>query len=234
MSATYADQPGDFFGQCAAQSKQTGRRCRRHAAPGFDVCRYHGAATPTGSASPHYKTGEHSRYAGAVPRRLRADYERYVSDRERLLESNEDIAVLLSHVSELLRTGGVSIDEIFTVYDKVTDAMNRSDQAQTYAAWAELRIVMEAARTGVGSFDQIVRSLDLVRKLRIVEIRRATAAEEMMNAEQVHAFMGAVSRAVDSVIARLPDDQQREARTAFAADVRGLMAISAGTTMSTP
>lgn len=47
--------------QCAATSKRSGKRCRKHAMRGRTVCLAHGGRTPIGMSSPHWKTGIYSR-----------------------------------------------------------------------------------------------------------------------------------------------------------------------------
>jgi acyl-CoA thioesterase FadM len=75
--------------QCTAKSKRTGQQCKRAATPGKQVCRSHGGKTPSGIASPHFKTG---RYSKVIPTHLTAQYEAAQQDPD-LLGIKEDIAL---------------------------------------------------------------------------------------------------------------------------------------------
>lgn len=63
------------------------------------VCLAHGGRTPRGVASPHFKTGHHSR---ARPGDLEAKYEHAVND-PKLLSLREDLALTDAMIAELLR-----------------------------------------------------------------------------------------------------------------------------------
>lgn len=65
--------------QCTAKSKQSGEQCKKDAMLGRNVCHIHGGKTPKGAASPHFKTGAHSKY---LPTKLGAIYESIESDLE--------------------------------------------------------------------------------------------------------------------------------------------------------
>lgn len=84
--------------QCEATSKRSGKRCRKHAMRGRNVCLVHGGKTPRGAASPHFKTGRHSR---SLPGHLVAAYERALSD-PRLLSLHDDIALTDAMLAETL------------------------------------------------------------------------------------------------------------------------------------
>lgn len=85
-------------GQCEATSKRSGERCRKHAMRGRNVCLAHGGKTPRGAASPHFKTGRHSR---SLPGRLLATYEVALRD-PRLLSLRDDIALIDTMLMETL------------------------------------------------------------------------------------------------------------------------------------
>jgi flagellar motility protein MotE (MotC chaperone) len=86
--------------QCQAKAKSTGKQCRRHAVISRKVCRVHGGATPRGIASPHFKTGRHSR---DLPTQLSGRYLEAITDAE-LLSLRDDIALVDTRISELLDT----------------------------------------------------------------------------------------------------------------------------------
>ena len=86
--------------QCQAKSKATGVQCRRRAVKGKRVCTVHGGLTPSGHASPHFKSGRYSRY---LPARLTERYREAQAD-QRLLELREEIALIDARLCELLPT----------------------------------------------------------------------------------------------------------------------------------
>lgn len=85
-------------GACTARSKRTGARCRKHAAPGRDVCSMHGGKTPRGIHSPHWRGRGYSK---DLPTRL-ADRFRLALQDPQLLELSSEIALLDARVGELL------------------------------------------------------------------------------------------------------------------------------------
>ncbi len=84
--------------QCEATSKRSGRRCRKHAMRGRNVCLVHGGKTPRGAASPHFKTG---RYSRSLPGHLLATYEDARRD-PRLLSLRDELALTDAMLAETL------------------------------------------------------------------------------------------------------------------------------------
>lgn len=84
--------------QCEATSKRSGKRCRKHAMRGRNVCLAHGGKTPRGTASPHFKTG---RYSRSLPGRLVAAYEEAFND-PRLLSLRDEIALIQAMTCQTL------------------------------------------------------------------------------------------------------------------------------------
>lgn len=81
---------------CGAKTRQ-GTSCQRSPARGRKRCRLHGGATPRGRASPHFKTGEHSKF---LPDRLIGRYEEAQAD-PHLRSLRQDIAILQVRIQEL-------------------------------------------------------------------------------------------------------------------------------------
>lgn len=90
---------GDITRQCEATSKRSGKRCRKHAMRGRNVCMSHGGKTPRGAASPHFKTG---RYSRSLPGHLLAAYEQALSD-PRLLSLRHELALTDAMIANLLQ-----------------------------------------------------------------------------------------------------------------------------------
>jgi hypothetical protein len=94
--------------RCRATSKQSGERCKRHAAKGLNVCSMHGGKSLRGVDSPRFKTGRHSKY---LPDRLVERYEEALNDAE-LTRLDDEIALVdarLQDVLERLRVDGEAI-----------------------------------------------------------------------------------------------------------------------------
>ncbi len=93
------DQP--ITRQCAATSKRSGKRCRKHAMRGRSVCLVHGGRTPRGTASPHFR---HGRFSRSLPGRLLRTYDQALHD-PRLLSLRDEIALtevmIIEHLQDL-------------------------------------------------------------------------------------------------------------------------------------
>ncbi len=81
---------------CGAKTRQ-GTPCARRPARGRTRCRLHGGATPRGRASPHFKTGEYSKF---LPDSLIGRYEEAQADSD-LRSLHRDIAILQVRIVEL-------------------------------------------------------------------------------------------------------------------------------------
>ena len=159
--------------QCTATSKRSGNQCRKPAMRGRTVCLAHGGRTPRGVASPHFKTGRHSR---SLPGHLVADYERALND-PKLLSLRDEIAL-----NEAM---------LVTVLHQLGDDPNQPARDRRL-------------------FRQIMRHIDLKRRLVETEVRHIVLAREMLTAEEAFALMRAVLGVVTHY---LPDPADRAAIT---------------------
>lgn len=92
--------------RCKAKSKQTGEQCQKNAVPGYEVCRYHGGATPRGVASANFKHGRYSKY---LPKGMLETYQQSLQDAN-LLSLKEEIALIDSRMGEVLEKAGQGMD----------------------------------------------------------------------------------------------------------------------------
>lgn len=106
---------------CGAQNRQ-GEPCRRTPTPGRERCRLHGGATPWGPASPHWRTGRHSRVLSRLG--LGRTYQKALNDPE-MVGLREEIAVMDARLVQLLeRLGGASGDEAMDrIWDQIGEAL---------------------------------------------------------------------------------------------------------------
>lgn len=92
--------------QCKAKSKQSGERCKRHAAKGRLVCRMHGGATPRGMDSPHYKHGMKTRDR-YMSKELALRYNAAATD-PNLMSLEMNVALIETRMREILPSVGVA------------------------------------------------------------------------------------------------------------------------------
>ena len=85
--------------QCKAKSKRSGKRCRRQAMKGMEVCYMHGGKSATkGAANPNYKHGRYSRYNLAG--KLQVAYEAALDDPD-LASLRHELAALDAMVADM-------------------------------------------------------------------------------------------------------------------------------------
>lgn len=144
--------------QCEATSKRSGTRCRKHAMRGRNVCLVHGGKTPRGAASPHFKTGRHSR---SLPGHLLATYEDARRD-PRLLSLREDIALTDAMLMETLSqldhdTPATKERRIWREVRKLIDQRRRLVEAEVkHIVLAREMMTAEEAMTLLGAVVDIV------------------------------------------------------------------------------
>lgn len=144
--------------QCEATSKRSGRRCRKHAMRGRNVCLVHGGKTPRGPASPHFKTG---RYSRSLPGHLLATYERALSD-PRLLSLRDELALTDAMLAETLSqldddTPATNERRIWREVRKLIDQRRRLVEAEVkHIVLAREMMTAEEAMTLLGTVVDIV------------------------------------------------------------------------------
>ena len=171
--------------QCTAKSKQSGERCKRHAAHGKKVCAIHGGKTPSGIASPHYKGRGHSDY---LPKRLKARYEQSIGDPD-LLNLNAEIALTDTRIAELLEnleTGDVEHrwNKLAEAYGSLDGAAQAEDVKSWQEAHAELGRIIKSGVDSYAAWGQLNVLLETRRKLVETERKRRVEMQNMITAEQ--------------------------------------------------
>src|SRR6266446_1613854 len=139
----------DCMAQCTALSKRSGTQCKRCATPGHRVCAMHGAKSPCGAASPHYRTGSYSR---VLPVRLAQRYEE-ARINPALLSLRDDIAVCESRLMDLFQRvdngeSGQLWQTLGQVAESFSAAMTQGDVQAMHRHFARLRDLI-----GQGSAD---------------------------------------------------------------------------------
>lgn len=149
--------------------------------------------TPKGIASPHFKTGRHSKY---LPAKLAAKYIEAETD-EDLLRLHSEIALVDVHIAELLEKldgeGGdwAALVKTWGTFKAAIAARNAAKQQQTIR---DLDEIIE----GAGGSDitavwaEILTTVDTRRKLVESERRRLTEMHNYISAQQAMTLIGAV------------------------------------------
>lgn len=185
--------------QCKAKSKTTGKRCRQRPAPGFDVCRVHGGATPRGLASPNLK---HGRFSKSLPARLMASYEAALED-PTLLSTRGDIAVLVARQEDLLQRvdsgeAGLLWRQAREEWKEFKTALAAGDQPTSRAAMAQLDELLGRGAADYAAWHELARVTEQIRRLRETERKLLEAHQATMTAEQLGLLIGALTHAVRS------------------------------------
>lgn len=177
--------------RCTAKSKQSGEQCKRHAVPGMTVCAMHGGKTPGGIASPHFKTGRHSKY---VPARMRERYEEALTD-DALLALDAEIALLDARIADLLSrvdTGesGAAWTQAGKSYRELKNAMGKIDIPAAQDAMQQLEAALGDGSADYTAWNEIQSLVQQRRALVETERKRLVDLEQMITVEQGMILVG--------------------------------------------
>jgi len=205
--------------KCTAKSKQTGKRCGGWAVPGGDKCHWHGGKTPRGIALPQTK---HGRYSKSLPTRMLAVYEAALVDPE-LLSTRDDMAKLVARLVDL--HARVDTGEAGGLWRGVRVAWREYKRAQAGgktdvmgAAAATLDRLIDDGVADYLAWDEILKTAELIRRLRETERKRLEALHATVTADQLAVFVGALT---DSVRRHITD---RKVLDAIGRDIEQLVA----------
>lgn len=108
--------------RCGARLRRSNppRHCQQFPIKGRRRCRLHGGLTPTGTASPHWKHGRHSK---ALPKNLEALYEAFRQDPDLVTLSDETALVDVRIGMQLEQLHGEHVD--LMQREPARDAMQR-------------------------------------------------------------------------------------------------------------
>ena len=206
---------GDFgksldHAQCTAMSKRSGSRCKGPAllnSPN-QKCRMHGghAQHAIGAANPGFKTGRHSRY---LPAQLDRLYREALSNPD-LLEMADHIALLEAHIQEVLAAASAGDPvprwaDVSEVFAEVETIFLSGDLAETVLQCERMHRVLDAGQKWDSTWDQIVGTMEQLRKMTDTEIKRKKELNQMVPVERVIILMAAVGQAVKRNVSN-PDE----------------------------
>ena len=182
-------------------------------------CRMHGGMTPSGPASPQYRTG---RYSKVLPARLAGRYEEALANPD-LLALRDDIAVIDARLAEML--GDLDASGGAATWEALAEEMNAFEAAlktsdtrgMTRGLTAMRRLVGQGAAEGE-KWEQIALWMERKRKLSETERRLLVDMQQVITAEKAMVLMAAL---VD-IVRRHVDD--RSILAAIVLDVDRLLA----------
>ncbi|MBK8035311.1 MAG: hypothetical protein IPK17_38565 [Chloroflexi bacterium] len=183
----------------------------------------HGGKTPTGIASPHFKTGRHSKH---LPARMLERYEEALSDGE-LLALNAEIALLDARIADLLArvdTGesGAAWTAAGKAYHDLKNAMGKIDIPAAQDAMQQLETALGDGSTDYTAWNEIQMLVQQRRTLVETERKRVLEMEQMITVEQGMILIGTL---LGIIKARVRDPA---VLAAIQTDVNGVLAQRAG------
>ncbi len=208
MTYRYYPKPDDFtpvdtfptdhrwFGnpRCQGWSKQSGRQCLERATRGTTKCYHHGGRSPSGLASPNFRTGK---YVNSLPMDLVANYVALMHDEDYLSLRNE-IAVVSMRINDVFgrmyADGFPDIGELRRAMLNYDDAARKADNASTDQGrdkWTadmdrhldtvrDMIYSLDDHRAGWGEVDKLSNTL---RRLVDTDRKRVTEGRAMMRAD---------------------------------------------------
>jgi len=173
--------------QCTANSKQSGKRCRRAASPGKDVCPSHGSKSLEGPAHPNWRHGKRSQMLSRIG--LGAAYEAAMAD-PNLGSLREQIALCEARIEELLeRLTGESKSHHWQLAGRLIGECQNGTAPNRAKALARLQAVIEAGARDEGTWAQLGEQMELRRKLTDTEGKNLERLHQTLTAEQAMALM---------------------------------------------
>jgi hypothetical protein len=187
---------------------------------GRKVCYHHGGASPSGLASPHFRTG---RWSKALPARLRERYQEAVDDPDLLVLSHE-IGAVDARLAELFAKldsseSGDAWREANDLYLAARAAIRSGDANGLQAALDALGAVIRRGQGDYAAWDAIAEALDLRRRLVESERKRLVQLSQMITTEQAMVLMTAVVSLVKEHV------EDRQALAAISEGIRRLQVI---------
>jgi hypothetical protein len=179
--------------RCGAKTR-SGKTCCKFPVAGRERCRLHGGATPVGVASPHFKTGRHSKY---IPERLAERYQEALADGE-LLALREEIALVDARLADLL--GRVDTGESGLFWRQARAALNgynkavaekKDVEAATYLF--ELRQIIDKGIEDYSAWAEVHAVLEQRRRLVESETKRLSQMQQFITAEKAMALIASLT-----------------------------------------
>jgi hypothetical protein len=180
-------------------------------------CYRHGGATPSGTASPHFK---HGRYSKDLPTRIVGRYEELRQDQS-LFQLREEIALIDTFIAETLQKLGSGesrwLRKFRHAWQRLEKARHRKDAAAEEKAVARLGELISTYQENPMARRQVVNLIGQRRRLCESERKRRVEARHMVPIEEVMVLMAALTDALKRHVG------DREVRAAIGADIERII-----------
>jgi hypothetical protein len=191
---------------CGAKLRGKDARCRKPPIKGMKRCRLHGGKTPSGTASPHWKTGRYSRH---LPRDLRERYLEHLHD-EKFHELTDEIALLTSNIGETVQDAAdMTAPANFTSVKKLVhqaraavrnnDPLTLRDTLDTLVAAVDYGVAKQAA------WDTIADRIETRRKLVDTQRKYDLETGKTLSVVEAHSMIATIAGFVKEACDRYLD-----------------------------
>jgi hypothetical protein len=180
---------GENAKRCGAFTR-AGTPCKNARIEPAGRCRMHGGASIRGVAHPNFKTG---RFARDLLVNLQEDFRETIND-PRLLELQEEIALLTARVQLLLRKGesGKRWTQVREGLDALDEALNEGDALKLKRAQKGLRETVRGGLHDWAHWAEISAHVEQIRRLKASEHKHRIDTRMAITTEQLAAETAAV------------------------------------------
>jgi len=180
---------------CGAKTR-SGGKCKKPAMPN-GRCRLHGGLTPSGIASPHFKTGRWSKH---LPSRLLERYQASAKDPE-LLALGHDVALVDARLSDLLSRvdqgeSGALWKHAQTAFSMFAAARGSADHVKEALAYKVLADAIEKGILDFAAWQEIQTLLEQRRRLVDTESKRRMMGHMVLKLDEANVLIAALAEAV--------------------------------------
>jgi hypothetical protein len=182
---------------CSALISDGSRFCESEFILSNGRCKRHGGMTPSGVASPHFKSGRHSRQ---LPTRLLERYEEALSDPE-MHSLEAEIALVDARIADLLAQcddggGGDIFFEIDDAFASFKTASQDGDRRIMRESLARLDSAVARGKSEQDIWVEIRALQEQRRKLVLSEAKRLQTTNQMVTVTRVNLLISALLDAV--------------------------------------
>ncbi len=185
---------------CGAKLRGKDRTCRKPPLRGKKRCRLHGGLSPSGNASPNYKTGKYSRY---LPTDLRQRYAEFCRDR-RGNDLQDEISLVTTHIANLIEQTHLkrSVSGVATIQKLFKDLVAAA-KSQDLESVAKLDDRMTQALATEGNRAQLWNTImdRIETRRRLVDTQRKYDIEmgRMLSINEAQEFMAGMCSIIKTV-----------------------------------
>jgi hypothetical protein len=181
---------------CGAKTR-SGGTCKLAPLTGQTRCKLHGGATPSGKDSPHFK---HGFYAKALPKDLKANFEKLLADPQ-LLEGRSEVALMQLRLQRLSarvnsnESGRAwrTLQDTFNLFREANDAGN---QEGMLAALNRMNEIVAGEVNDENAWAELTDFIEKATKVAEREWKRILANRQVVTTEQVRLIVASLTQAV--------------------------------------